>query len=390
MILGVGGWRSFPVQLADGSRYWTVIDSEYRTVPAVDEFMQHLYFGRGLAENTTAAYAGSLVLFFTWLARSGCDLETAPGRFGRFMTFLKHYDKRAPNRPLGPGLAPLRGGRRGNSVLAAVREFYKFLVDQQMVSADAINALYRLGPLSESQRRHNERTPREPVALPRHIFPVEDSTVDNATPDEISGLLEAVSTQRDVFIIVLLSLAGLRRGEAVGLRVEDLHFMDDSSRLGCHTVGPHLHVLKRRNLNRASAKSGGRVVPAHPLVVYAYDDYWLARAQVPAARDSDYVLVNLYREPLGRPMSLKSINDLVARLAKRAGLERHIAPHMLRHAFGTQVMEASGAIDVVQKLLGHLKISSTQVYIHPSSERQRAAVNAIAFPARRRSRGVTA
>jgi integrase/recombinase XerD len=113
MVLEDGGWRVFPIDIGDGRRYWTVIDSDYRIVQPVDEFLQHLFFGRDLAANTTAAYAGSLVLFLTWLDRSRLGLEEAPSRLGRFMTFLRYYDSSKPQQLVGPGVSPVRGGRRG-------------------------------------------------------------------------------------------------------------------------------------------------------------------------------------------------------------------------------------------------------------------------------------
>jgi integrase/recombinase XerD len=366
-----------PIDIGDGRRYWTVIDGDYRVARSVDDFPQHLFFGRNLAANTTAAYAGSLVLFLTWLHRSGIGVEEARSRLGRFMTFLRHYDPKRPQQIVGPGLSPVRSGRRGNAILAAVRDFYKFEVERGSIPAAALQSLYAA---TLSSHEHSERRVREPVVRPRHCFPVEQSPVDNATRDEVTALLGACRSERDVFVVLLLAVAGLRRGEAVGLRTEDLHLMEDSTGLGCHVAGAHLHVVRRDNVNRASAKRGNRVVPAHPLLVGAYDDYWLARARVAAARVSGYVLVNLYRTPLGRPMALKAVNDLIGALAKRAGLHRLITPHMLRHFFGTEVRALCGAVDVVRELLGHQSIASSQIYIHPNEDRRRAAVHAIEFP----------
>ena len=65
------------------------------------------------------------------------------------------------------------------------------------------------------------------------------------------------------------------------------------------------------------------------------------------------MLVNLFREPLGAPMRPGAVNELLAALSRRAGLERGIHPHMLRHCFGSNVLEAGGAVDEVQALLGH-------------------------------------
>jgi integrase/recombinase XerD len=69
-----------------------------------------------------------------------------------------------------------------------------------------------------------------------------------------------------------------------------------------------------------------------------------------------------------------ALNELLADLSRRAGLERQVHPHMLRHSFGTSLMAAGGTLDETQLLLGHAAITSTQAYLHPSQERLRAAV----------------
>ncbi|MEU5416845.1 MULTISPECIES: tyrosine-type recombinase/integrase [Streptomyces] len=72
-----------------------------------------------------------------------------------------------------------------------------------------------------------------------------------------------------------------------------------------------------------------------------------------------------------------AVNELLVRLFRRAGLERMVHPHSLRHAFATSVVEAGAAIDEVQQLLGHRSVTSTQVYLHPSPQRLRAAVDRV-------------
>jgi integrase/recombinase XerD len=88
--------------------------------------------------------------------------------------------------------------------------------------------------------------------------------------------------------------------------------------------------------------------------------------------------VNLFREPLGAPMRPAALNELLAALARRAGLARDVHPHMLRHCFGSNVMDAGGALDEAQALLGHVSPASTQVYLHPAHDRLRRAVDRVA------------
>jgi site-specific recombinase XerD len=102
--------------------------------------------------------------------------------------------------------------------------------------------------------------------------------------------------------------------------------------------------------------------------------------QVPGAHDSDFVLVNLFRGQVGSPMRPDGIGELLAALSGRAGLGRAVRPHQMRHAFGSALMDAGGAIDEVAELMGHVWTSSSQVYLHPDSARLRAAVDRVPRP----------
>ncbi len=100
---------------------------------------------------------------------------------------------------------------------------------------------------------------------------------------------------------------------------------------------------------------------------------------VPAAASGDFVFVNLFRAPLGAPMRLDAVNDLVTAAAERAGTGA-LRPHQLRHSFASNVIDAGGTLEEAQDLLGHASITSTQVYAHPDPARLRAAVDAVPSP----------
>jgi len=103
--------------------------------------------------------------------------------------------------------------------------------------------------------------------------------------------------------VLLTARAGRRRGELCGLRRSDVHLLADSRLLGCAMPRAHLHVVRRDNPNGAWTKSRRqRVVPLGILVVQVFDVYEFERFAVPRAGESDYFLVNLFREPIGAPM----------------------------------------------------------------------------------------
>ena len=90
-----------------------------------------------------------------------------------------------------------------------------------------------------------------------------------------------------------------------------------------------------------------------------------------------FVFVNLFHPPLGGPMTASAVRQGLRSLSRRAGLGRAIHPHMLRHSAGTEMAEAGVGIEVIQALLGHRSITSAQVYVHPSQDRVREAVEAV-------------
>ena len=372
-------FRPFRVRLPSGDRYWTVVDAAYRPVAEADEWLLHVRLGRDRAESTTEAYARSLALFLEWCAAAGRDWRQAPYQFGRFVYWVQHYD---PDAPVGAQLRVVRGPRRVNAVLAAVREFFKHAVAVKLVDEAVLDALFDL--VEDYGLPAGARGDQPGLRLrsrPRHKLSEPARVVDAAGDEEVLALLKACRNARDRFIVLALWRIGNRRGELTGLRLEDVHFVPDATRLGCRVRGEHLHVRRRENPNGATAKSRrSRAVPADWFVVQAHDQYMLERGACPQARRCDFLLVNLFREPLGAPMRPKAPNELLAGLSRRAGLPRAIHPHQLRHSMATNVAAAGGTLDEIRELLGHVAITSSQVYLHPSSDRLRDAVDRVELP----------
>ena len=373
----MASFRSFPVQLPSGVRYWTVVDGSYRVVPEVDDFLLHYRLGRGCAESTCRAYGSALVLFFEW-----CDAiekrwqDTGP-YLGRFVYWLQYY---RPGAVTARPAAPVRGARRVNSILAGVRSFFRHGVACGLLPRDVLTALYDSFedywmPGEPGRDMANRRI------RPRHRLSEPEPVVDNATDVEVLGLVRAARTARDRFIVIAMWRLGLRRGELAGMRRSDVHFVPDAARLGCGHRGTHLHVVRRENANGAWAKSRRqRVLPADWLTVQAYDHYVAERSLLDATARSDFLLVNLFAAPVGVPMHPGGVNDLLGRLSKRAGLTRSVHPHMLRHSFATNVADAGGTVDEIRTLLGHAWLSSSQIYLHPSERRLRAVVDRMVSP----------
>jgi integrase/recombinase XerD len=165
------------------------------------------------------------------------------------------------------------------------------------------------------------------------------------------------------------------------LRRSDLHLLPDNTVHDCRIEGAHLHVVRRENPNGAWAKSRRqRPVPPDFLVVRAIDLYLLERDEQPAVVDCDFLLVNLFREPLGAPVTPDALNELFEAWCRRADLSRAISPHQGRHGFASNLADSGALLDEIQALLGHASPSSSQPYLHPSPDRLRAAIERVGSP----------
>jgi len=274
----------------------------------------------------------------------------------------------------GAGQGQLRSPGRLHHVLAAVRELYKHAVADGTLQASVLACLYEVG---DDRYLPAELRPEGSGlryrARPRHVQ--RNRRPAPVRREEAEALLGACECWRDRFLLVVLWFCGLRVGEALGLRRSDLHLVSAASALGCTIGGAHLHVLARDNPNGARAKTGDRAVPVRAEVLSCYDRYLAERQACRAAEACDFVLVNLRHAPLGRPMTGDAVRKWLAALSRRAGLERVITPHMFRHATATELLARGASIDVVKELLGHASIRSTEVYMHPGIDAQRAAVD---------------
>lgn len=342
-------------------------------MPLADSFLRHLRLGADRAEGTTRSYAGDLALFLGWCDASGRDVADGLASLGSFVGWLRI----TPVERRGAGVGRARSPGRINHVLAAVRELAKHAVATAELDASVLALLYEVG---DDRHLPAELRPEGSglryVARPRHRQREARGRRPSAVrQEEAEALVRAARSWRDRFIVVLLWFCGLRIGEALGLRRSDLHLVDSALPMGCGVRGAHLHVVERDNSNRARAKTGGRAVPVRAEVLSCYDRYLSERERCSAAEVCDFVLVNLFHEPLGQPMTADAVRAWLGGASRRAGLARVVRPHMFRHATATELLARGAGLDVVRELLGHASIRSSEAYLHPDPASLRAAVD---------------
>jgi integrase/recombinase XerD len=185
------------------------------------------------------------------------------------------------------------------------------------------------------------------------------------TARQVQAILDACTRLRDRLLFALLWETGIRVGEALGLRHEDLAVAEGE-----------LTVTPRVNDNRARAKSASpRTIPVGPEIVRLYADYLHGEY---GELDSDYMFVNLWGGCYGHPLTYAAVYDLVLRLRRETGVD--FDPHWFRHTRATLLLRRNVPIEVVSTLLGHSSIATTlEVYGHLSAEDARRALEAAGF-----------
>jgi len=287
---------------------------------------------RGLAANTLAAYRRDLRSYARFLRDRGEEDPTAV-REATVLAYVEHL-KSARDEDGNPRFAPSSIAR----ALVAVRSFHRFCLEEGLLAAD---------PSGEVG------APTVPLGIPKAL-----------TEDEVEALLAAVvgdtaRSLRDRAIVETLYATGVRISELVGLDRRDLDLDDGLVRV----------------LGKGSKE---RIVPVGRSARDALANYLtagrpqLARPGGAARGDGEAVVLNVR----GGRLSRQSCWKIVRTAGERAGLGGRLSPHVLRHSCATHMLERGADIRVVQELLGHASLSTTQVYTKVSPERLRAVYEA--------------
>jgi len=278
----------------------------------LEPFLDSLWLESGLSQNTVEAYRRDLLGFATWLVQFDIDLVAATRH-----DILRYQSER------------MRDGRKVRSearLLSSLRRFYRYLCREDIRESD----------------------PTALIESPRLGKPLPSSL----TEDEVESLLAQPDVNialglRDRTMLEVLYATGLRVSELVGLTFEQLNM--------------------RQGLIRCIGKGNKeRLVPLGEISLDYLQQYLLeSRPALLNGRVSD----DLFPTNRGKAMTRQAFWYLIKRYAKQSMIDKDLSPHTLRHAFATHLLNHGADLRVVQLLLGHSDLSTTQIYTHVAKER---------------------
>ncbi|HXT11960.1 MAG TPA: tyrosine recombinase [Candidatus Angelobacter sp.] len=292
----------------------------------VEDFLQYLRHERGQSENTERTYAALLNKFVDWAGEHKIS-DWQQVDFKDLMAFLQHERER------GLENEPKDSPRQLSSEsvyleIAALRAFYRFAENEKLLPSNVAE---------------NLSLPRRWKRLPKALSNAEmDKLLEPERP-------ETPQTLCDQAILELAYASGLRLSELKNLRLEQLHL-----------EAGFINVIGKGNKER--------VVPVGSKAAEALNRFISAgRPKLVTARSP----ANVFLTKRGTPFASVTLWLRIKQRVRRAGVSRNITPHMLRHSFATHLLEHGADLRVIQELLGHANISTTEIYTHVTGNRLR-------------------
>ena len=328
---------------------WTVVGPDGRVVGVIDEFLGWLT-GIERSPNTVEAYARDLALFWSFLAGRGVAWDrVSVAELGEFAGWAR---RPAENVVVISELAAKRSARTVNRMLTAVVAFYEFqgrrgssLARDLVVQTRGGRGGYKPFLHGIAAGRPRGRAVRLPdrQRLPRTL-----------SLEGVAAVIDCQRRLRDRFLFALLASTGMRVGQALGLRHEDVVSWERRIEI----------VPREGGHSRARSKGGARGSVSVPgELIRLWSDYMHEEY---GELESDFVFVNLWKGEIGRPLSYSSVNELVRRTRELVGF--HFTAHQLRHTFATLAYRDGVALEVIGAVLTHRSPSSTLIYTHLTAE----------------------
>lgn len=280
----------------------------------IDRFLDAVWLERGLSPNTLSAYRADLAGLERWLNAHGAQIHSATRT--DLLAFMAARVEQ--------GARPRSTARQ----LSSFRRFYRYLLRENALKED----------------------PTAQIAMPK----IGRALPKSLTEEEVDALLDAPATKdalgsRDRTMLEVLYATGLRVSELVNLKINQV------------------------NLNQGVLRIVGKGDRERLIPLGEESVKWLAqfaqgaRMEILLERQSDY----LFPTRRGERMTRQAFWHIIKRYALKAGINKDLSPHTLRHAFATHLLNHGADLRVVQMLLGHSDLSTTQIYTHVARERMK-------------------
>ena len=281
----------------------------------MNEYLHRLRIEQGLAVNTIKSYERDLKKFSDFLSSNQKITSFSAVTKKEILLFLtKLHDEKLAASSI-------------SRMISALRKFHQYLLQEKVITANPIEDI---------------KLPKKKQRLPQSLSIKEvDQIID--TPD-----VKTTLGLRDRAILEVLYATGLRVSELVNLSLTDLHL-----ELG------FIQTIGKGNKER--------IIPLGEEAVYWVEEYlatsrpFLAKGR----KETAHLFLNFHGKGFSRQGIWKNLNVIV----RDAGIKKNVSPHVLRHSFATHILENGADLRIVQELLGHADISTTQIYTHITNER---------------------
>ncbi|NMA74858.1 MAG: site-specific tyrosine recombinase XerD [Bacteroidales bacterium] len=283
----------------------------------IQKYIIYLQLERSLSENTIEAYTNDLKKLFSFLEDETITLRTVTLKdLQRFSNQLHTLGIHA---------------RSQARILSGIKSFFNFLLLEKYIDVD----------------------PSELLESPKIGFKIPDIlTVEEI--DSMIGIIDLSTKegQRNRAILETLYSCGLRVSELINLKISDLYLAEG-----------FIRVTGKGNKQR--------LVPISTRAIHEIELYFLDRNQLDVKKE--YVDI-LFINRRGRQLTRNMIFIIIQNLAKEAGITKQVSPHTLRHSFATHLLEGGANLRVIQAMLGHESIATTEIYTHIDKERLRSEI----------------
>jgi len=342
------------VMVAKCQYIWLVLDDDYLPIQPIEVFIRYLHHTEK-SPDTIQNYASHLKLFWEYLTASQKNWQTVT--IADFAEFVHWLRSQAPNViHLRDNGDIRRTERTVNTILSALSSFYRY--HNQLGNTDIRLTESCYMPINRHKSLLHHVFKHKPMWKRVIGLKVPKTLPKTITAENVSTLIDVCSNSRDKFLVALLYETGLRIGQALGLRHEDIKSWDNE-----------IHVIFRlNNVNQARNKSRKlNVLHVSQELMQLYTHY--LRDYPDLVNDNEYVFINIQNK---EPLCYSAIRKLFNRLTQKTGF--HIKPHMLRHTHATELIRHGWDPALVQKRLGHANVQTTiDTYTHINQQDMKEA-----------------